>query len=356
MAEENYAVEIKNLTKLYGKNKALSNISFNVKRGEIMGFLGPNGAGKSTTMNIICGCISANSGSALVCGCDVLETPKIVKSKIGYLPEQPPLYYDMTVKEYLEFVYELKKVKLNKKKHLQEVMERVKISHMAGRIIRNLSKGYKQRVGLAQALIGDPEVLILDEPTVGLDPKQIIEIRNVIKELGKKRTVILSTHILQEVEAVCDSVTIIANGKIVAQNTIDELTAQTGKEDKYVITVLGDTQTAKSVISMLPEIEKSRVLRSNENRTEFVIEQKSGCDIRVTLTRALCEQGLSIGQLRAATPTLEEVFIKLTTNTADNAEDCGTGSFMDNVINKIKSSVKENERSDKNAGDIKKRI
>ncbi len=312
MTDATYAVTIKNLTKLYGKNKALKDISFNVKRGEIMGFLGPNGAGKSTTMNIICGCISANSGSVSVSGCDVLENPKLTKSKIGYLPEQPPLYFDMTVKEYLEFVYELKKVKLGKKQHIKEVMELVKISDMAGRMIRNLSKGYKQRVGLAQALIGNPEVLILDEPTVGLDPKQIIEIRNVIKQLGKKRTVILSTHILQEVEAVCDSVTIISKGRIVAQSAIDELTAQTGRENKYILTVLGDTQTAKNTVSMLPEIEKSRVVRMGTDNTEFVIEQKEGCDVRKTLTKALSEMGLSIGKLRTSTPTLEEIFIKLT--------------------------------------------
>ena len=202
MPETTNAVEIKNLTKLYGGNKALSDISFSVKKGEIMGFLGPNGAGKSTTMNIVCGCISANSGSASVAGFDVLENPKAVKKRIGYLPENPPLYFDMTVEEYLSFVYDLKKVASEKEVHLKRVMERVKIYDKKDRLIKNLSKGYKQRVGLAQALLGDPEVLILDEPTVGLDPKQIIEIRNVIKELGKDRTIILSTHILQEVEAV----------------------------------------------------------------------------------------------------------------------------------------------------------
>lgn len=348
MAEATNAVEIKNLTKLYGRNKALKDISFSVKRGEIMGFLGPNGAGKSTTMNIICGCISANSGSALVCGCDVLENPKIVKSKIGYLPEQPPLYFDMTVYEYLNFVFELKKVKLDKKKHLKEIMELIKIYDMKDRMIRNLSKGYKQRVGLAQALIGDPEVLILDEPTVGLDPKQIIEIRNVIKELGKKRTVILSTHILQEVEAVCDSVTIISKGKIVAQNSIDELTAQTDKENKYILSVMGEPDLAKSVVATLPELEKVRVTRSNSERTEFLIEQKPGTDIRLILTKALAEQGLCIAQLRAAVPTLEEIFIKLTKD--DGIEDVPEESLImkhiDSVVSKIKNknnNGKENE-------------
>ena len=231
MMEENNAVEICGLSKSYGGNKALDNISFSVRRGEIMGFLGPNGAGKSTTMNILTGCISASQGSVTVCGCDVLENPKIVKGKIGYLPEQPPLYFDMTVYEYLSFVYDLKKVKNDKKAHIEHVMQLVQISDMQGRMIKNLSKGYKQRVGLAQALIGDPEVLVLDEPTVGLDPKQIVEIRNVIKAIGKERTIILSTHILQEVSAVCDRVTIIAHGRIVAENTIEGLEELAGGKD-----------------------------------------------------------------------------------------------------------------------------
>ena len=312
MSDSINAVQINNLVKLYGKNKALKDISFSVKKGEIMGFLGPNGAGKSTTMNIICGCISANSGSAVVCGCDVLENPEIVKKKIGYLPEQPPLYFDMTVIEYLNFVYELKKVKLDKKKHIEEIMELVKIADMKNRMIRNLSKGYKQRVGLAQALIGDPEVLILDEPTVGLDPKQIIEIRNVIKQLGKKRTVILSTHILQEVEAVCDSVTIISHGSIVAQNTIQGLTEITGGKDKYRITVLGNAQTAQNVLEASEEIESVEVVNLEKGSAEFIIKQLPGSDIRLTLTDMLAKEGLAIGQLRNAALTLEEMFISLT--------------------------------------------
>ena len=317
MNEAVNAVEIKNVVKLYGKNKALKNISFSVKKGEIMGFLGPNGAGKSTTMNIVCGCISANSGSASVCGCDVLENPRIVKSKIGYLPEQPPLYFDMTVIEYLEFVYELKKVKLDKKSHIEEIMEMVKLTDMKKRMIRNLSKGYKQRVGLAQALIGDPEVLILDEPTVGLDPKQIIEIRNVIKTLGKKRTVILSTHILQEVEAVCDSVTIIANGTIVAQNTLDELVGEAGGNDKFKIKVLGNAQNAQNVLLSINEIESVEVVSLEKGLGEFIIKQKSGYSVKEVLTEALAKEGLAISELRSATLTLEELFISLTNNVTE---------------------------------------
>lgn len=314
MSETNNVVEIKNLTKLYGNNKALNDISFNVKKGEIMGFLGPNGAGKSTTMNIICGCISGSSGSASVCGFNVLENPKAVKSKIGYLPENPPLYFDMTVEEYLEFVYELKKIKFDKKAHLKEIMERVQIYDKKDRMIKNLSKGYKQRVGLAQALIGDPEVLILDEPTVGLDPKQIIEIRNVIKEIGKERTIILSTHILQEVEAVCDSVTIISHGKIVAQNTIEGLVEETGGKDKYILGVIGNGEVAYNVVRSVEGVKECSIVKQSKNISEFIVEQLPETDIRQSLTSVLAENSLSIAYLRSASLTLEEIFIRLTNN------------------------------------------
>lgn len=312
MSENNYAVEIKNLTKLYGGNKALDDISFNVKKGEIMGFLGPNGAGKSTTMNIICGCISPSSGSASVGGFDVLENPKQVKKRIGYLPENPPLYFDMTVNEYLNFVYELKKATFDREEHLKRVMERVQIYDKKDRLIKNLSKGYKQRVGLAQALIGDPEVLILDEPTVGLDPKQIMEIRNVIKELGKDRTVILSTHILQEIEAVCDSVTIIAHGKIVAQNSIEGLTEEAGGKDKYILSVIGNGEIAYNLLKELPQTRQCNVVRMGKTTSEFIVEQMPGTDIRTSLTAALAKNDIAIAHLRSASLTLEEIFIKLT--------------------------------------------
>ena len=312
MSETNNAVEIKNVSKRYGANKALDNISFSVRHGEIMGFLGPNGAGKSTTMNIICGCISASDGSVEVCGCDVLENPLIVKKKIGYLPENPPLYFDMTVQEYLDFVYELKKVKNNKKEHLENIMELVKISDMKARMIKNLSKGYKQRVGLAQALIGDPEVLILDEPTVGLDPKQIIEIRNVIKEIGRQRTIILSTHILQEVSAVCDRVTIISHGKIVAQNTLEGLEADAGAKDKYLLDIIGDSDAAMNAINSMENVESVEKISDSS----FVIKQIEGTDILNLLTKRMAESGVAIAQLKPASLTLEEMFIRLTANDA----------------------------------------
>lgn len=218
-------IEVKNLTKSYGgaMTKAVDDVSFFAKEGEILGFLGPNGAGKTTTMNILTGYISCTSGSAVIDGTDVLEDPIAAKRKIGYLPEQPPLYLDMTVTEYLDFVYSLKKAKMPKRTHLNEICDLVKIGDMRNRLIRNLSKGYRQRVGLAQAFVGNPPILILDEPTVGLDPKQIIEIRTLIKQLGKNHTVILSSHILQEIQAVCDKIVIISKGKIVADDTTEQL-------------------------------------------------------------------------------------------------------------------------------------
>lgn len=217
-------IEVRNLTKSYSNGeKAVDNISFTVGEGEILGFLGPNGAGKSTTMNILTGYISSTDGSAVIGGVDVLEEPIVAKRKIGYLPEQPPLYPDMTVDEYLRFIHELKKSKLPKNTHLNEICELVKVNDVRGRLIRNLSKGYRQRVGLAGALVGNPPILILDEPTVGLDPKQIIEIRTLIKQLGRNHTVILSSHILPEVQAVCDKIVIINEGKIVADGDLEGL-------------------------------------------------------------------------------------------------------------------------------------
>ena len=218
-------IQVNGLTKKYGTKLAVDNISFRIKKGEIVGFLGPNGAGKSTTMNMITGYISMTGGTAQIAGFDVLDDPIEARRHIGYLPELPPLYMEMTVKEYLGFVFDLKGVKgKSRRAHIDEVCELVDITHVQNRIIGNLSKGYKQRVGLAQALIGDPDVMILDEPTVGLDPNQITEIRNMIRSLGKQRTIILSTHILQEVKAVCERVLVINNGKIVADGSTDELT------------------------------------------------------------------------------------------------------------------------------------
>ena len=232
-------IEVKNLTKRYGTNTALNNVSFTVEEGTIVGFLGPNGAGKSTTMNIITGYLSATSGSVTVQGKNTLENPNEVKKLIGYLPELPPLYMDMTVKEYLNFMYELKGVKLDRKQHIGEICRLTKIDNVYNRLIGNLSKGYKQRVGIAQALLGNPPVLILDEPTVGLDPKQIIEIRNLIKSLGRNHTIILSSHILPEVQAVCERVIVMNNGCLVADGATDTLAHDLSAEHRIIARIDG---------------------------------------------------------------------------------------------------------------------
>ncbi|MDR2530513.1 MAG: ABC transporter ATP-binding protein, partial [Oscillospiraceae bacterium] len=242
-------IEVSALTKTYGKKRGIDRISFSIGEGEIVGFLGPNGAGKTTTMNIVTGYLSADSGAAYIGGVDVLEDPMTAKKKIGYLPEQPPLYLDMTVEEYLNFIFELKLVSgVKRREHLSEICELVGVTDHYRRLIKNLSKGYKQRVGLAQALIGNPEVLVMDEPTVGLDPKQIIEIRNVIKNLGKNRTIILSTHILQEVSAICERVLVINNGQIVADDRPDNLSALITGDRKLTVRIAGPQDSVRKVL------------------------------------------------------------------------------------------------------------
>ena len=312
-------IEITNLSKNYGDRPCLKNISFSVKKGEILGFLGPNGAGKTTTMSIITGYLSYTQGSVKVGGMEVLENPLEVKKKIGYLPELPPLYMDMTVTEYLLFVYDLKKVTLDKIKHLTDIMKTVGIYDVKGRLIKNLSKGYKQRVGFASALVGDPEILILDEPTVGLDPKQIIEIRNVIKELGKNKTVIISSHILQEISAICDRVVIINGGKIVAEDTPDNLSLEHTTKQQLSIRIAGERQ---KIINTLESIEGVRAVKEvgiKENDSyDFIIDVSGGLDIRKPLFNTLASKGLPILMLNASKMSLEDVFIELTKNEHKN--------------------------------------
>ena len=310
MAEctERPAIEIQNLVKSYGTKKALDNVSFSVKKGEVMGFLGPNGAGKSTTMNIICGYLAAGSGKVMVEGINAADNPTEVKRMIGYLPEQPPLYMDMTVLEYLMFVFDLKGVKAKREAHLRKIMEKVCIYDVRGRLIRNLSKGYKQRVGLAQALIGDPDVLILDEPTVGLDPRQIMEIRDVISELGRERTVILSTHILQEVMAVCDSYTIINKGRIAASGTMDEFSGVAS--DSCRLRIKADAETAAEIAKGIDNVEKISSLGSMERGTcDLVLTAEKGCDIREGIFNAYAAAGCPIYSMSVYFHTLEEVFM-----------------------------------------------
>lgn len=306
-------ITISNLTKKYGDKTALCDVSFEVKDGEVLGFLGPNGAGKSTTMNIITGYISYTDGTVLVDGYDILENPMEVKKRIGYLPEIPPLYPDMTVIEYLEFVYDLKKIKTeDKASHIQDIIQLVKLDDVNGRKIGNLSKGYRQRVGLAGALTGDPDVLILDEPTVGLDPKQIIEIRNVIKELGKKKTIILSSHILSEISAVCDRVIIINNGKLVAEDTPSKLSARLGSGKRMSFTVSGSKEKAEEILNSFDGISNVICISSNGDTYEFEFDTAMETDNRKELFFAFAENQIPILAQKETETSLEDIFLKLT--------------------------------------------
>ena len=308
-------VEVKKLTKNYGNIKAVDNISFTVGEGEILGFLGPNGAGKSTTMNIITGYISSTSGTVTIDGKEILENPKEAKAKIGYLPEIPPLYTDMTVKKYLEFMFDLKKVKLPKKEHIEEVMRLVRITEQADRIIKNLSKGYRQRVGFAQALLGNPPVLILDEPTVGLDPMQINEIRKLIKSLGKKHTIILSSHVLSEISATCDRILVISNGKIVADAKTDELSSSTAGEEKLALVVEGAASDIISAIKNIPAVIRvNKISEKNGNSAKYMVEYEKDHDVRRDVFNAMARIGCPILDMQSGNETLEEMFLKLTAN------------------------------------------
>lgn len=313
-------VEVKNLTKNYGNIKAVDNISFTVGEGEILGFLGPNGAGKSTTMNMITGYISSTSGTVTIDGKEILENPKEAKSKIGYLPEIPPLYTDMTVKKYLEFMFDLKKVKLPKKEHIEEVMRLVRITEQADRIIKNLSKGYRQRVGFAQALLGNPPVLILDEPTVGLDPQQIIEIRKLIKSLGKKHTIIFSSHVLSEISATCDRILVISNGRIVADAKTDELSSSTAGEEKLSLIVEGTASDIISAIKNIPAVIRvNKVADKGSNSAKFMVEYEKDSDIRRDVFNAMARIGCPILDMQSGNESLEEMFLKLTAKSNYNA-------------------------------------
>jgi len=309
-------IEVKNLTKKYGDHIAVSNLSFEVKQGQIYGFLGPNGAGKSTTMNIMTGYLSATDGEVIINGHNILEEPEEAKKNIGYLPEFPPLYTEMTPLEYLRFVAELKKVPEDQReKMISDIMQMVKLTEMKNRLIRNLSKGYKQRVGLAQALIGYPEILILDEPTVGLDPKQIIEIRDLIKKLSKKHTVILSSHILSEVSAVCDHVMIIAHGQLVASDTPDNLSKILVASNTLELTIKGQHELVKNLLNKIEGIDSIEVHNSVEpGCADFIIKTGIDVDIREQVFDMMCEAKCPILKMSLSNMSLEDVFIQLTSD------------------------------------------
>ena len=307
-------IEIQNISKKYGDKYAVKDATFTIKKGEILGFLGRNGAGKSTTMNIVTGYISATSGSVTVNGHDILQDPREAKRCIGYLPELPPLYMDMTVDEYLRFVCAIKDVKKSYvKTHLDDITELVRITDVRGRLIKNLSKGYKQRVGIAQALVGNPEVVILDEPTVGLDPRQIIEIRKLIKELGEDHTVVLSSHILHEVADVCERVVIINQGSIVAQDTLENLTKNISETSRFRLRVAGPERDVQKLIREVPGTRTVDQMGVKEPETfDFLVEADRNTDIRRPLFNTLAKNGYPILMLRPMDIELEDIFLQLT--------------------------------------------
>ena len=312
-------IEVKDLVKKYGSHLAVDHLSFTLESGKIYGFLGPNGAGKSTTMNIMTGYLGATQGSVLIDGHDILKESEEAKKHIGYLPELPPLYMDMTVQEYLEFAAELKKLPKEKRESdISEVMKLTRLQDVSGRLIKNLSKGYKQRVGLAQAILGFPEIIILDEPTVGLDPKQIIEIRELIRTLSKKHTVILSSHILAEVREVCDYILIISKGKLVASDTPENLELLRNGASSLELEVKAAPETARVILSTIDDINTMEMHIENENLTRVKLETKNGADIREAVFYAFAEEKCPLLEMKTAKASLEDIFMELTQKEESN--------------------------------------
>lgn len=307
-------IEVRNLVKKYGNHLAVDHLDFTIEAGRIYGFLGPNGAGKSTTMNIMTGYLGATEGEVLIDGHDILKEPEEAKRHIGYLPEQPPLYMDMTVREYLQFAAELKKIpRAKREESITEVEKMVKVKDVENRLIKNLSKGYRQRVGLAQAVLGFPEIIILDEPSVGLDPKQIIEIRELIRRLAKNHTVILSSHILAEVREVCDYILIISKGRLVASDTPENLEKMLGDADTIEIEAKAPQALTKEILKTIPGIEQASVKASGEEGVAAaVIREKKGEDIRENIFRTFAERNVPLLTLKTRYVSLEDVFMELT--------------------------------------------
>ncbi len=307
-------IEVKNLVKRYGNYLAVDHLSFKVEKGQILGFLGPNGAGKSTTMNMITGYISATEGDIVINGYNMYEEPEKAKKCIGYLPELPPVYPDMTVLEYLHFAAQLKQVPKEKQKHMiDEIMEKTKVTDVSKRLIKQLSKGYKQRVGLAQALVGNPEVVILDEPTVGLDPMQIIEIRDLMKELAKDHTVIISSHILSEINAVCDTVLIINKGKIVLSDSTERLSEHFKGKNDLTLEVKATEQQLKAALDPISEISKLQIEEGEEKGLIRVLVQAAGeCDLRERIFFTLAQAKCPIYTMNIKKMSLEDIFLEMT--------------------------------------------
>lgn len=306
-------IEVKNVTKKYGKFTAVDNLNFKVEDHEIMGFLGPNGAGKSTTMNMITGYIEPTKGKIIVNGYEISKTPKKAKKQIGYMPESVPLYNDLTVREFIKYMADLKNVKRSEKKaEIEKVLEETGTKSVENKLIKNISRGYKQRVSMAGALIGNPDILILDEPTVGLDPKQITEIRNLIKKLGKTHTIILSSHILSEVSQICNKVIIINKGKILAIDTPENLEKQTQSENNIIITVEDSKNKMKTIKEIIPEIKEIKLIKDNNDGTkQYLITSEKEVDLRKKIFEELPKQEITIFELKQTETTLEDAFLKL---------------------------------------------
>lgn len=306
-------IEVKDVTKKYGKFVAVDNISFTINDGEIVGLLGPNGAGKSTTMNMLTGFIEQTNGEIIIDGYNILKKPKKAKKEIGYMPEGVPLYTDLTVKEFITYMAELKKVDRKvRKERVQKIIEQAGLKDVQKKIIKNLSRGYKQRVSMAGALVGEPKILILDEPTVGLDPKQITEIRNLIKELGKTHTVILSSHILSEVSQICNKVIIINKGKLVAIDTPENLENKVSNKNCIYVTLEDTEGKIENIKDKIKDIKKIELIKENEDGTkEYMIESKDGVDLRKVLFAELAKENITIFEMKKADSTLEDAFMKI---------------------------------------------
>lgn len=311
-------VKVTHLTKKYGDYCAVDDISFELEEGCVYGFLGPNGAGKSTTMNMVTGYLAPTRGSVLIDDISMMKSPEKAKKLIGYLPEIPPLYPDMTVMEYLKFAAELKGIdKIERMDRIRKIIDSVKLETVEERLIKNLSKGYKQRVGLAQALLADPKVIILDEPTVGLDPKQIVEVRDLIRRLGEEHTVILSTHILSEVRAVCDHVIIVSKGKIAADDSIDHLVEQYNEKQRLTLVVKGNSSNAEKVIGRIEGIEEKKMLEESTEFCRIGIMAEAGRDIREDIFVKCSESGLIVLELNVEETSFEDVYLRLTSEAYD---------------------------------------
>ena len=338
-------IEVSNLVKKYGDHTAVDHLSFQIEKGKIYGFLGPNGAGKSTTMNMITGYIASTEGKVMIDGHDILEEPEAAKKCIGYLPEMPPLYFDMTVLEYMKFAADLKKIPRNQKdKQIKEVMDMVKITDMKDRLIKNLSKGYRQRVGLAQAILGYPEVIILDEPTVGLDPKQIIEIRDLIKSLKQKHTVILSSHILSEVRAVCDYVLIISHGKLVASDTPDNLERLAAGSNSLLMKVKGEKDTIRKDLETIEGVTGVEMsYDSDEELWKTKVSIHENVDIREKVFYAMAKANCPIYEMQVKRVSLEDVFLELT----EGEKKKSTGKQERSQWKPVEDKSSETEKSEK---------